>query len=465
MTYVTISAADECRRSLQAVVAEVGRLKNEIGSVAARVDASEETAKMDSTIDDTTTVLDDLDGLIDKVATSMTLAADQGYAGQTMRQAVLNECSILMSKHFDLGDGAGGKTDAEIAALVAERNEAEAYAALIGVPFVSAPDDETLDQAIRSMTDTELEAYVMSLEGRGALDDVLVRVDLDTVYRMAEFTESIDPDLSLGIGDGARGPGAAKADWFDKLEYVDKRNWDLYGPGQTELDLATAQQGGIGDCYLIAGIDSLGYEDPQLLTDVIKRNPNGTYTVTFGDGTTEIVTPSVVYDPNRPDKSAFARSYDDVNTTEIEALYLPLVEKAYAQRKGGWDKVAGGFQSDAVEALTGRESKVAHDPPKFEDIVALNKQGANIGLSSLDIPSDTDQPTWVADPSTPDLYKDPKTSGEAFKLATGHAYVVVGVDEANRTVQLVNPWHGGEVLTITADQLEDCFDGTRINLP
>ncbi|CAE6386290.1 unnamed protein product [Rhizoctonia solani] len=107
---------------------------------------------------------------------------------------------------------------------------------------------------------------------------------------------------------------------------------------------------------------------------------------------------------------------------------LPLLEKAYAKLNGDYEALSGGFDSEAIEAMTGGISNMIHvkdilDVDRFWDEPLLNVQKDRLfGCSISD------------------------SRGIVNGLFTGHAYSVQEALEVNgrRFVRLRNPWGESE---------------------
>lgn len=92
----------------------------------------------------------------------------------------------------------------------------------------------------------------------------------------------------------------------------------LYGPhGVTPQ---AVQQGKLGSCYFHAVIAALAQAEPQKLQGMIQSGSEGTYSVTFADGTKETAYPE---DLQYTQQSGYDRS---------EGLWVAVLFRAYAQR-------------------------------------------------------------------------------------------------------------------------------------
>ncbi len=216
-------------------------------------------------------------------------------------------------------------------------------------------------------------------------------------------------------------------------------------PGQGGVSPNDVDQGQLGDCYYLSALGALAAQQPDVIRNMIRANADGTYTVTFHDDSGKPVNVTVNSDlPYTKDgRMPFAQP-GDVAADRQPELWVPILEKAYAQYKGGYDAIGdGGLITDAMQTVTGVKPR-AYDPDdlSFKDFNQAFKDGRAIGLSSL--------PSRIVDPGFFDPIVGPvmqqaqhpgfRTPYENGTLVSGHAYYVVGVDEATQTVQVKNPW-------------------------
>lgn len=291
------------------------------------------------------------------------------------------------------------------------------------------------------------------------------KVSLSTWRRLGRFTDEIDPPLQGLVADGAS-PDPERTAWFEALEYQ-PADGVLVAIGPEDAapfahdDL---RQGAIGDCYLVAAMQALGRHDPAALADLVRPNPNGTFTVTFGDGERVVVSADLPTHPDE-DRVAFARRADGADGADGgRELWPMLVEKAVAQRAGGWAAIVGGSQSEAIERLTGRRSGwIDRGDVSVADLADRMDEGQILGLSTIDAPGGVDHDEWLASEAP-----EPFTRGETRwdRLHQDHAFVVTAVDVAAGTVSVVNPWDPTKgPVVLTEDELRASVDGIRVNGP
>ncbi len=108
-----------------------------------------------------------------------------------------------------------------------------------------------------------------------------------------------------------------------------------------------------------------------------------------------------------------------------QELWPALIEKAYAQWKGGYENIQNKSPAEALFALTGKKTETQDaDDVSLSEVNDMLNAGKAVVIS------------------TPDDGKG-KTPYTSKGLVTDHAYVVESVDLKNKTVTLRNPWGEG----------------------
>ncbi len=232
-----------------------------------------------------------------------------------------------------------------------------------------------------------------------------------------------DPGLTLG---GGSGQGQGNPDPGDLGNYQ-----DLEGPldlSDSEVTGRDIRQGQIGDCWLLAGLGSVATANPAWIRDHLRRNPDGSYTVTlfekhdpwFGDTTyeaREITVPASVVEKGARDAQG-------------EPNYASIYEKAAAVFAGGsYEDIDGGYESVALEMVTGRSASV-HNDQSLESI----RDGLADGRIYA-VGSERGDTWWPFDDEVDDKGIVPQ-----------HAYMIDKVEERDGTmkIHLLNPWGPGE---------------------
>lgn len=220
------------------------------------------------------------------------------------------------------------------------------------------------------------------------------------------------------------------------------------------------EQGRIGDCYLMTSMGAIARANPSLLENMIKGpDKDGAYTVTFHDedwrgrsSPVDIkVSPELLLDTNGT--PLYAGTPQDGGKAE---LWPAIVEKAYAQWKGGYKEIVQGNSADAMEALTGKDSS-----------------SFNPGKATL---ADLDKRLKAGEALTAGTHDDIKllgidfrdgTDGAAYKdgrLVADHEYFITGVDTKAGTVTLRNPWGANtKDVVLTEKEFRDSFQYANSN--
>lgn len=171
-------------------------------------------------------------------------------------------------------------------------------------------------------------------------------------------------------------------------------------------------QGGLGDCWLLAAMAAVAHRDPEHIENRIQARTDGNFDVRVGNETIRV-------QPTFPD----AGYADPTPNRQSDTLWVALLEKAFAHREGGYDDLEGGNPGEAMQLLTGRRStrtsiRSSTDPDDLFDILERGK--------------DRDHPMTY---STKDDNVDAPLSGD-------HAYAILDVFERNgsKFARLYNPW-------------------------
>lgn len=188
--------------------------------------------------------------------------------------------------------------------------------------------------------------------------------------------------------------------------------------------LADISQGGLNDCFVFAALAASVNADPGRIQSMIRDNRNGTYTVTFeGMGWFSSAQQTVT--------TAFEVGRHG-NVTGTKALWPLIIEKAYAQQKGGTDDLdTGGNPGDAVDDFTN------DGPSRFDP---RDKSAAQI-LTKLEKAKNDKAPVTVLAPKKDDASAEKKKMADDVPgLYFWHAYAVIDVNMADKQVKLFNPW-------------------------
>ncbi|MHB8877541.1 MAG: C2 family cysteine protease [Myxococcaceae bacterium] len=217
-------------------------------------------------------------------------------------------------------------------------------------------------------------------------------------------------------------------------KHQDSLKWDwlpgsLFVDGVKETDVV---QGSIANCYMVSAFSAIAQQNPDVIRNAFKDNGDGTFTVKLyrldWAGQAEAV--EVTIDGQLPGSYGSLTYAKGADRSE---LWVPLLEKAFAQFKGDYDAIGkGGLGGEVMASLTGR-------PYRYTALTA--------GMA------------------TDGLYEQLKTALGSGKAATAgthgedqaalysgsglyawHSYTVLGVSEENgqKMVSLRNPWGSSE---------------------
>jgi hypothetical protein len=338
----------------------------------------------------------------------------------------------------------------------------------LGVPASNLEDLQRLvaalppvlaDAVVHGLTDAEVQRLVDALDQRwlpGYGFDrarrqefwavVGARVSLVSFRRLAAVTDDLDPPPATALDDAAT-DRPQRREFYDALIYRPFEGWLTWqGEGDPHaISRNDTTQGRIGNCYLIAAMMGIADHDPTRLEGMITENRNGTFTVHFADGQRVVVSPDLPVhpdDPTRPVFSGYKLSEDDYDTPAGRyELWPSLLEKAYAQKHGGWGETVGGWPGETItELVGGQTTRLDPTTTSPSELAEALGDGKIVTLATLRDPGEAGQEVY-----------------QGHELLTGqHAYVVTHVTGDGR-IELHNPWEAEHAapLLITEDELKE----------
>lgn len=150
----------------------------------------------------------------------------------------------------------------------------------------------------------------------------------------------------------------------------DRRPWWKFWLDPRQVDSADIQQGGLGDCFLLASLASLAQNKPEILRDMIKQDRNGSPWVRFYGGKPLKQTLVGPIDESFP----VYKPKTEIGTAEVGgqsvfaapagsqgAMWPLIIEKSYTMLfgSGSYAEVnEGGRAGDALAHFIGRRSRV-----------------------------------------------------------------------------------------------------------
>jgi hypothetical protein len=210
---------------------------------------------------------------------------------------------------------------------------------------------------------------------------------------------------------------------------------DRYGSEtrDRQVHINDVRQGALADCYFVAILGAIARQRPGVIHDMIRDNGDGTYTVTFhrrGPGGVFGVRRDHAVTVNnqfwtRSDGTQLYAKAGDAGPSGPE-LWVMLIEKAWAQLRGGYENIRGASVSwaDAIGTVTGR----AHTTILTADLqpaALFNRVKSHFVNRGL-----------------PVIFPTPgnRKKIQANNVIANHAYVLNEVNEPAQTVDLYNPW-------------------------
>ncbi len=214
-------------------------------------------------------------------------------------------------------------------------------------------------------------------------------------------------------------------------------NWNPVAGGKLFVDGVSHDdviQGSIADCYLAGALSSLAQANPKAIENAIKDNGDGTFNVRFYENAgynRPMKEVNITIDGDMPmaegaTKGKYAKARDAAE------MWPGLIEKAYAQWKGGYEAIGNGGHATAVlTAITGKgttSSNTSYTP-------------ADQLFKSIQTATAANRPVTAGTHG-----KDSGVDYNGTGVYAWHVYSVMGAVEegGQKFVQLRNPWGNTE---------------------
>jgi hypothetical protein len=309
-------------------------------------------------------------------------------------------------------DRNGTLTNHELTAAVGSSAFRNGEAAAVGTMHKFADDIEDLSNDERI------------LETRG-----ITRKDLDQFEK-----------LQAGSDLGSR----VRSTYYNGLYKIERADRHLYGSDGKGVRGEVVEQGGLGDCYFLAGVASQAAQNPEAIKRMIRANADGTYTVSFPGRK-----PVTVTAPTDAELARYA-------STGGKGIWLNVLEKAYAQSRNDsrliargdmYKAIEGGFGKQTIKTMTGHSSN--RDLLWFTSAAELK---ANVQKGQA-------EGRLMTIATGPGIGRD---RTKANNLPTRHEYTMLGYDETSGKFRIRNPW-GSEgpkddgMLELTAEEVKKNF--------
>jgi hypothetical protein len=267
-------------------------------------------------------------------------------------------------------------------------------------------------------------------------------------FRVAGSDGTNNADFALAAGT-LKVPGSStggnRVDLPDPAMHKDELNAD--GTPKHRLERFTGplfidepkaddvRQGAIGNCYFPAALASIASVRPDVIKNAIKANDDGTYTVkftpTYGGRPVEVKVDGDLY-ARSFGGPIYGSSLGGSTAPDKMELWYPLIEKAYAQWKGSYDRIGNGGVAGQVM------SEVMGKGYRYEDVSPSN---ADRTYELIKRAAANKQPMAAGTHGKDDSARYTNTG-----VYANHAYSVLGVEEegGKRFVKVRNPWGQSE---------------------
>ncbi|MGV3624300.1 MAG: C2 family cysteine protease [Archangium sp.] len=191
-------------------------------------------------------------------------------------------------------------------------------------------------------------------------------------------------------------------------------------------------QGSIANCYMVSAFSSLAQQNPDAIKNAIRQNADGTYDVRFFEksGYNSYRPVTVKVDGDLPTEFGTTAKYGKARDPKEQ--WITVLEKAYAQWKGGYEAIGNGGNAGTVfEALTGK-------PPSW---TSTSSSTPDQVFSRLSTAISTGKPVTAGTHG-----KDSGVDYNGTGVYAWHAYTVLGTstEGTQKYVELRNPWGRSE---------------------
>jgi hypothetical protein len=220
-------------------------------------------------------------------------------------------------------------------------------------------------------------------------------------------------------------------------EVMDKHQgsitWGQVEGGQLYVDGVSFDdviQGSIANCYMPGAFSALAHANPDYIKNAIQDNGDGTFTVRFFEAASwgqPLEPVHVTVDDDIPLSSPGGQSRYG-RARESTELWVSVLEKAYAEWKGGYEAIGnGGRATEVMEAITGRRSS-------WQEI---GRQDPDALFDTIRSGTARNQPMTAGTHG-----KDSDVNYNGTGISAWHVYTVLGATEEDgqKLIELRNPW-------------------------
>jgi Calpain family cysteine protease len=211
--------------------------------------------------------------------------------------------------------------------------------------------------------------------------------------------------------------------------------WGVKGP-----TLEGVRQGYLSDCYFVAGLASVLHTEPgrQHVANMVKDNGDGTYSVTFKErdrkmrfqDVTVKVDAELYVHPGG--EVLYGKTGEGSNKSGDTALFFPIIEKAYASWKGGYEAITEDTAANLYEAVLGQSA--THQP--------ITQKGERTVWETMSLAITQSRPITAGTRGEGKELQVQDSAGRPLTIYPEHQYSVFGCREegGRKLVTLRNPW-------------------------
>ncbi len=296
------------------------------------------------------------------------------------------------------------------------------------------------------------------------LDQTAEEIKADSDNALGQRIE-LGPELVSAAAGGPVGAGPAPVDYDAEVTRRAAQTGKTFGRERSGLDPSRVEQRFIGDCYLMAAIAAVARANPDAIRRLIKPAGPGKYAVSLYEHRwlladpvhTEIVDSTVPVGPDGKPLYGTGELTIKGDTEADRPLWPLLIEKAYAQWKGGYNKIGhSGYTSAALETLTGHEAgekrTSSYSAAEIGQIIEKEiKEGKALAATTGNMP------TNVTPLGTRGNAGEHEGMVGKNKVVFGHAYAIENVETSVGTIDLQNPWGHDHIQDMSLGDFKNCF--------
>lgn len=236
----------------------------------------------------------------------------------------------------------------------------------------------------------------------------------------------------------------------------------------TDIHHNDVEQGYLGDCYFLAALAAVAKANPNAIRNLITPKGDGTYDVRLYVKKKKLLdwrglNPVIVnITAELPTHKEGGRDVPIYAAEGDKELWVPLVEKAYAELNGKkykskYKRIEGGYGTQGIEAITGQEADKFNPKKKSRDELIAIIQNALVEDRAITAGTRVKikQPNkrWVL-----------SNGAEIFAL---HEYYIININATEITLR--NPhgsthYYGGDEFKIPLDDFVEYYNAISVQL-